>query len=172
MAEVNGKPIVVAIDGSDPAWEAMATALYLANLLNRPLDVLTVIQLRKAGYFAFIDRHLQEDQEAYAQKVLAEAEARGQQAGVEVRPHVLHSETDISEAIIAYLESAGAVKFLVLGAHGHGFVGRHLIGSTTERVIREVTHRGLKVPVMVVPAAAGETAAGAGPLQTPRPPMQ
>jgi nucleotide-binding universal stress UspA family protein len=43
------------------------------------------------------------------------------------------------------------VKFLVLGTHGHGFMGRHLLGSTTERVLREVTHRGLPVPVLVVP---------------------
>jgi nucleotide-binding universal stress UspA family protein len=165
------KPIVVSVDGSAPAWEAMDTALYLAHLMNRPVEVLTVIQLRKAGYFAFIDRHLKEDQEAYAQKVLAEAQERGQKAGVETRTHMLQSEKDVSEAIIGYLETAGPVKFLVLGAHGHGFMGRHLIGSTTERVIREVAHRGLQVPVMVVPAT-GEGVEGAGPLQTPRPPMQ
>ena len=172
MAEAKGKPIVVSVDGSVPAWEAMDTALYLANLLARPVDVLTVIQLRKAGYFAFIDRHLKEDQATYAQKVLAEAQERGKKAGVEVRTHVLESEKDVSEAIIGYLETAGPIKFLVLGTHGHGFVGRHLIGSTTERVIREVAHRGLLIPVMVVPASGGEMAEGAGPLQTPRPPMQ
>ena len=171
MAAAHGKPIVVSIDGSAPAWEAMNTALYLANLLDRPVDVLTVIQLRKAGYFAFIDRHLKEDQETYAQKVLAEAQERGKKAGVEIRTHMLQSEKDVSEAIIGFLEAAGPVKFLVLGAHGHGFVGRHLIGSTTERVIREVAHRGLQVPVMVVPATSGDLE-GAGPLQTPRPPMQ
>ena len=87
-----------------------------------------MIQLRKAGYFAFIDRHLKEDQEAYAKKVLAEAVQRAEKAGVEVRTHLLESEKDVSEAIIAFLEEAGAVKFLVLGSHGHGFVGRHLIG--------------------------------------------
>jgi nucleotide-binding universal stress UspA family protein len=169
MAEANGKPIVVSVDGSAPGWEAMETALYLAHLLNRPVDVLTVIQLRKAGYFAFIDRHLKEDQEAYAEKVLAEAAERGKKAGVEVRTHALQSEKDISEAIIGYLESAGPVKFLVLGTHGHGFVGRHLLGSTTERVIREVAHRGLPVPVLVVPSTKVEEGLGASPLQAPRP---
>ena len=156
MAAENAKPIVVAIDGSAPAWEAMETALSLASLLQRPVDVLTVIQLRKAGYFAFIDRHLQEEQQAYAQQLMNEAKERGQKAGVEVRPHMLESEKDISEAIIAYLEGAGPVKFLVLGSHGHGFVGRHLLGSTTERVIREVTHKGLGVPVLIVPGTAME----------------
>ncbi len=156
MAAENAKPIVVAIDGSAPAWEAMETALSLAGLLNRPVEVLTVIQLRKAGYFAFIDRHLLEEAQTYAQKLLAEAQARGQKAGVEVHTRLLESEKDISEAIITYLEGAGPVKFLVLGSHGHGFVGRHLLGSTTERVIREVAHRGLPVPVLVVPATMVE----------------
>jgi nucleotide-binding universal stress UspA family protein len=157
MAAENLKPVVVAIDGSEPAWEALETALFLARLIKRPVDVLTVVQLRKAGYFAFIDRHLQEEAEAYARKLLAEAQERGAKAGVEVRTHMLESEKDISEALINYLEGAGAVKFLVLGTHGHGFVGRHLIGSTTERVIREVAHRGLPVPVLVVPATARVT---------------
>ena len=156
MAEANGKPIAVAIDGSAPAWEAMETALYLAGLISRPVDVLTVIQLRKAGYFAFIDRHLQEEAQDYAKKLLAEAQERGKKAGVEVRPHMLESERDISEAIINYLEGAGPVKFLVLASHGHGFIGRHVLGSTTERVVREVSRLGLPVPILVVPAAHGE----------------
>ncbi len=152
MADANGKPIVVAVDGSAPGWEAMETALYLAKLLNRPVDVLTVIQHRKAGYFAFIDRHLEEEQHSYGDKILAEAAERGQKAGVETRTHLLEGEKDISEAVINYLAAAGPVKFLVMGSHGHGFVSRHLIGSVCERVIREVAYRGLPVPVLVVPA--------------------
>jgi nucleotide-binding universal stress UspA family protein len=54
------------------------------------------------------------------------------------------------------------VKFLVLGSHGHGFVSRHLIGSVTERVIREVAHRGLQVPVLVVPASEAAEAQARG----------
>jgi nucleotide-binding universal stress UspA family protein len=156
MTPEDAKSIVVAIDGSQPSWDAMETALYLARLLNRPVDVLTVIQLRKAGYFAFIDRHLKEEAEDYANRIMGEAKERGEKAGVEVRPHVLESERDISEAILGYLEGTGSVKFLVLGSHGHGFVGRHLLGSTTERVIREVARRGLPVPVLVVPATLEE----------------
>jgi len=152
MLREKAKSIAVAVDGSDPAWGAMRRALNMARLLELPLDVLYVVQLRKAGYFAFIDRHLKEDQEDYAKKVMEEAVQRGQKAGVEVHTHVLESEKDISEAIIAFLEEARGIKFLVLGSHGHGFIGRHILGSTTERVIREVAHRGLPVPVLIVPA--------------------
>ncbi len=76
MAQEKAKSIAVAVDGSAPAWEAMRRAINMARLLNLPLEVLHVIQLRKAGYFAFIDRHLQEEHEAYARKVLDEAVAR------------------------------------------------------------------------------------------------
>ncbi len=156
MATQEGKPIVVAIDGSAPSWEAFETALRLAKLMDRPVDALHAIQLVKAGYFAFIDRHLQEDARVLGRKVLTEAQERGKKEGVEVRVHMLETEKDPASAIIEYLEGADQVKFLVLGTHGHGFVARHLLGSVTERVIREVAHRGLKVPVLVVPAESAE----------------
>jgi nucleotide-binding universal stress UspA family protein len=158
MTADKAKSIAVAIDGSPPAWEAMQRAINMARLLELPLEVLHVIQLRKAGYFAFIDRHLKEDQEAYAQEVLNEAVQRAQKRGVEARTHLLKGEKDPYVAIVDFLDQARGVKFLVMGTHGHGFMGRHLLGSTTERVLREVTHRGLPVPVLVVPTTrpAGE----------------
>jgi nucleotide-binding universal stress UspA family protein len=156
MLSEKAKSIAVAIDGSAPAWEAMKRAINMARLLELPLEVLHVIQLRKAGYFAFIDRHLKEDQEAYAQEVLNEAVQRAQQKGVEAHTHLLKGEKDPSAAIVDFLDQARGVKFLVLGTHGHGFMGRHLLGSTTERVLREVTHRGLPVPVLVVPTTRAE----------------
>jgi len=151
MAAEPGKPIVVAVDGSAPSWEAFETAVALAKLMDRPIDVLHVIQMVKAGYFAFIDRHLQEEHEVMARKILTEAVNRGKNAGVKVEPYMLTSEKDPSSAILEYLEKAGEVKFLVMGTVGHGFVARHLLGSVTERVIREVANRGLKVPVLIVP---------------------
>jgi nucleotide-binding universal stress UspA family protein len=153
MAAAEGKPIVAAVDGSGPSWLAFETALTLAKLMDRSVDALHVVQLMKAGYFAFIDRHLQEDHQIMARKVLTEAQERGKKMGVEVRPHMLETERDPASAIIEYLEGAGEVKFLVMGTFGHGFVARHLLGSVTERVIREVAHRGLQVPVLIVPGA-------------------
>jgi len=159
MADDKAKSIAVAIDGSATGWEAMRRAINMARLLELPLDVLHVIQVVKAGYFAFIDRHLQEDYESYARKVLEEAALRGQKGGVEVRTHLLEGEKDASEAIVAFLEKSRGIKFLVLGSHGHSFVRRHLIGSVTERVLREVAYRGLPVPLLVVPASAAAEAA-------------
>lgn len=151
MSDSQGKPIVVAVDGSPSSWEALDTAISLAKLMNRPIDVLHVVQLVKAGYFAFIDRHLKEDHESRAQKILIEAQERGKEAGVPVQPHLLQVEKGPAEAILEYLERAGPIKFLVMGTHGLGFVARHLLGSVTERVLREVAHRNLPVPILIVP---------------------
>ncbi|MCL6620674.1 MAG: universal stress protein [Syntrophobacterales bacterium] len=155
MSATPAKPILVAVDGSPSSWEALETALSLAKLMDRPVEVLHVVQLRKAGYFAFIDRHLKEDHEAQAQKILQEAEERGRQAGVPVRTHLLETEKSPAEAIVEYLSGAGPIKFLVMGTHGHGYVARHLLGSVTERVLRDVTHRGLPVPLLIVPGGTG-----------------
>lgn len=160
MVAEKAQSIAVAIDGSTAAWEAMQRAINMARLLQLPLEVLHVIQLRKAGYFAFIDRHLKEDQQAYAKGVLAEAVQRAEKKGVETHAHLLEGEKDPSGAIIEFLEQARGVKFLVLGAHGHGFVGRHLLGSTTERVVREVARRALPVPVLIVPSTKLEEKPG------------
>jgi len=86
MAGEKAKSIAVAVDGSASGWEAMKRAVNMAKLLSLPLDVLHVIQLRKAGYFAFIDRHLQEEQETYAKKVLDDAVQKAQKSQVEAAP--------------------------------------------------------------------------------------
>ena len=81
--------------------------------------------------------------------------------------HLLEGEKDPSAAIIDFLEQARGVKFLVLGTHGHGFMGRHLLGSTTERVVREVARRALPVPVLVVPFTTAPEGEEGGPPQVP-----
>lgn len=155
MSGTSEKAIAVAVDGSPSSWEALETALHLAKLMNRPVTVLHVVQLRKAGYFAFIDRHLKEDHEAEARKIQQEAENRGREAGVRLDFRLVESEKPPADAIVDYLSESGPVKFLVMGTHGHGVVARHLLGSVTERVLREVTYRGLPIPLLIVPGGAG-----------------
>ena len=61
------------------------------------------------------DRHLQEDQEAYARNMLADRGPAGRRGRVVALPHLLEGEKDPSGAIIDFLEKARGVKFLVLG---------------------------------------------------------
>ena len=146
------KSIAVAVDGSDPGWEAFSRAVNMAKLLNLELDVLFVIQLQKMGYFAFIDRHLQEEKEAAAKKVFDEVKRRAEKAGVEVHTHLLEGEEDPAYELVDFIDKARGVKFLVVGSYGKGFKNRAVLGSTTEKVIREIARRTIPVPVLVVPA--------------------
>ncbi len=153
--------IAVAVDGSEPSWEAFGRAINMAKLLGLELDVLFVIQLKKMGYFAFIDRHLQEDKEAMAQAVFTEAARRAEKAGVTLHKHLLESEADPGTAIVDFLDKARGVKFLVIGSYGRGFRSRTILGSTTEKVIQEIARRVIPVPVLVVPAVRSEPSAAA-----------
>lgn len=148
--------IAVAVDGSEPSWEAFGRALNMAKLLNLDLDVLFVVQLKKAGYFAFIDRHLQEEKEAKARQIFEEAQRRAAKSNLTLHTHLLESEDDPAMAIVNFLEQARGVKFLVIGSYGRGFRSRAILGSTTETVIREIARRVIPVPVLVVPAVRSE----------------
>ncbi len=145
------KSIAVAVDGSDPSWEAFSRAVNMAKMLNLELDVLFVVQLQKMGYFAFIDRHLKEDKEAASKAVFSEARRRAEKDGVTLHTHLLESEEDPAYAIVDYIDKARGVKFLVVGSYGKGFKNRAILGSTTEKVIREIARRAIPVPVLVVP---------------------
>jgi nucleotide-binding universal stress UspA family protein len=39
----------------------------------------------------------------------------------------------------------------VVGSYGKGFKNRAILGSTTEKVIREIARRAIPMPVLVVP---------------------
>jgi nucleotide-binding universal stress UspA family protein len=157
------KSIAVAVDGSAPSWEAFSRAVNMAQLLNLELDALFVVQLQKMGYFAFIDRHLKEDKEAASKAVFDEAVRRAQKDGITLHTHLLETEEDPAYAIVDYIDKARGVKFLVVGSYGKGFKNRAILGSTTEKIIREIARRAIPVPVLVVPpfkSLPAEEAAG------------
>ena len=63
--------------------------------------------------------------------------------------------------IVRYAESKG-IDLIVLGAHGHGFVDRLLIGSVAERVTRHAPCAVLMVPHTVRHLTSFEVKAAAG----------
>jgi nucleotide-binding universal stress UspA family protein len=145
------KSIAVAVDGSDPSWEAFSRAVNMAKVLNLELDVLFVVQLQKMGYFAFIDRHLKEDKEAAGKVIFDEAKRRTANTDIPLHFHLLEGEEDPAYAIVDFVDKARGVKFLVVGSYGKGFRNRAILGSTTEKIVREIARRAIPVPVLVVP---------------------
>jgi nucleotide-binding universal stress UspA family protein len=154
------KSIAVAVDGSDPSWEAFGRAVNMAKLLHLEMDVLFVVQLQKMGYFAFIDRHLKEDKEAAAKIIFDEAKRRTSTTDIPVHFHLLEGEVDPAYAIVDFIDKARGVKFLVVGSYGKGFRNRAILGSTTEKIIREIARRAIPVPVLVVPPITSLPAEG------------
>jgi nucleotide-binding universal stress UspA family protein len=156
MGSYSDKRILVAVDGSEASRAALQLALDLGQSLSCAVTALAVVQTRmpgyRAGYFSFVDRHIIDELRQFSTAVLDEAkEVATHYAGVAFTPMALEGEEDVYEQLSDYLAKSDNVAFLVMGSYGHGVRGRHILGSTTERLILEIARRGMKTPVLVVP---------------------
>jgi nucleotide-binding universal stress UspA family protein len=133
---------MLATDLSAASDAATTAALDLAATFGARLLAVSVIEpgsLRLAGgrFLARVDQ-VRSEREHVAQALVA----RGRSAGVAV--DFLVWEGDAGESIIeaAMAESA---DLIVVGSHGRGTVGRFLIGSVSDHVVRHAP-----CPVLVV----------------------
>jgi nucleotide-binding universal stress UspA family protein len=147
---------MLATDGSPTAEKAAATAIDLARLLDTELIIVSVWDI--VGYPAYsamgfapvpTNVELARLGEEEAGKVIAEAAARAEEAGVETRSAVLRGFP--VEAICEAAERFHP-QFLVIGSHGWGAVKRALFGSVSTGVLHHAT-----CPVLVVPAEKTES---------------
>lgn len=141
--------ILVALDGSPLAEEVLGPALALGALLRSRYTLLRVIDPRfSEGSSPPPAERL--EAEAY----LGGVAARLRQRGAEVRTAVAGGRP-AAAAILreADLQSADLVA---LATHGHGRVGRLLLGSCADKVIRGATR-----PVLVQPPSGTARWAGA-----------
>lgn len=144
------KPVMLATDGSPTAEKATATAIDLARLLGSELVIVSVWDIPYVGYSAMgfapvpMNEELTKLGQEEAGKIIAEAAARAEEAGVETRSAVLRGFP--VEAICEAAEKF-APQFLVVGSHGWGAVKRALFGSVSTGVLHHAT-----CPVLVVPA--------------------
>jgi len=131
--------ILLATDLSPASDGAAVQALDLAADLGADLIVLSVIDPdgRRATRHERIDQ-LRSDRELAAQGIVL----RGRQRGVTVR--FLIWEGSPGEAIVDAAASE-QVDLVVVGSHGRGAVGRFLVGSVSEHVVRHAS-----CPVLVV----------------------
>jgi nucleotide-binding universal stress UspA family protein len=149
--------ILLATDLSAASDGAATQALELASDLGATLLVLSVIDA-SSGWIAGrpgqrIDQ-LRAGREQAAQGLVA----KGREAGVRVS--FLIWEGNAGEAIVDVATSE-AVDLVVVGSHGRGSMGRLLIGSVSDFVVRHAP-----CPVLVV---RGRVLAEPGP--TPLPPQ-
>lgn len=140
--------VLLATDLGPASAHAAELALDLADRLAGPLLIVSVIdplRLRlPGGRFATRVDQVRATREAAAQALVERGRARS------VRVTFLVWEGEPGESIVAAAEAEGA-EMIVVGSHGRAAVGRLLMGSVSEYVVRHAT-----CPVLVVrpPATA------------------
>jgi len=146
--------VLVPLDGSE---EAEAVLAPLTSLLpTRGGRVTLVSVLRKPFPLAvtYLPHQVEEEgllkerrgrHEAY----LEEVTKKWNPVGVEVNTEVLVAE-DVARALLDFTQSHG-VDLVALSTRGRGGVGRFVLGSVADKVIR-----GLDLPVVAVRRAGGE----------------
>jgi len=146
---------MLATDLSPASQAATDTALELATTFGARLLAVSVIDpgsLRlPGGRFQVRVDQVRAERERYAQELVA----RGRATGVSV--DFLVWEGDPGESIVEAAQSEGA-DMIVVGSHGRGTVGRFLIGSVSDFVVRQAA-----CPVLVVRSGGGQgPVAGSG----------
>jgi nucleotide-binding universal stress UspA family protein len=140
------REILVPVDGSEPASEALSFALehhpdaditaYYA------MDVVSFAEgpvLEQTGEF---QNEFHKAKREYAKEVLADAESKAEKHGVDLDTH--YERGYAQEAILDYAD-AHDVDQIIMGSHGHTGLTRVFLGSVAEKVARQAP-----VPVTIV----------------------
>ena len=134
--------ILLATDLSPASAGAAAQAIQLAGALGANLLIVSVIDPDVPGARGGVERM---DQRRAAREAAAQALVlRGRQAGVPVTFLVWEGEP--GPAIVDAANAEGA-DMIVVGSHGRGRVGRLVLGSVSDHVVRHAD-----APVLIVRA--------------------
>jgi nucleotide-binding universal stress UspA family protein len=152
--------ILVPIDFATHADEALACSLRLAGMWGAAVHVLHVNDPPWARNLAYVPppRDLTEDFRRCAERKLASDVRQHQGEGLNVRTVVLVG--DPFDEIMKY-SAAIQPDLIVMGTHGREFLGRLLLGSVTEKVLRQAPcpvltlHAESRASAFVAPAQAG-----------------
>lgn len=145
------RQILVAVDGSETAYQALEHAIRLAELAHAKIFAIYVIEYPSTLYASEgIDVgmfHTEIVEEA--KRVLGKVKTRLEQAGIPGETRMIDSGS-VGKSIAAEIE--GAVRALeidlvIMGTHGRRGFQRFLLGSVAESFVRCSS-----VPVMLVPS--------------------
>ena len=141
-APIRERRILLATDLGEASQAATDQAFDLAASLGARLVAISVIDpgslLLPGGRFRARIDQVRERLERDAQALVA----RGRQRGIDVT--FLVWTGDPGDQVVAAAEAEG-VDMVVVGSHGRGTVGRLLLGSVSEKVVRNAG-----CPVLVV----------------------
>jgi nucleotide-binding universal stress UspA family protein len=151
------KKILLGIDGSEPAKDAARLGIQIAGSMGLELTALRVIDIERYTYDWEESRSdISGELEIHAQRVLNEIKEMADAAGVAIKLEV--RQGDSSREIIRFAQDDPGMTMIILGATGRRRLGRQLIGSTAERVVRQVG-RDLPCAVVIAPSTFTNEAA-------------
>jgi nucleotide-binding universal stress UspA family protein len=148
--------LVVPLDGSALAEEALPTARALATRLGVPIHLITVIDVMRLipselGPVVAFDAGVYEETlsqlDASAAALLAAVSEDLEREGLHTSSEVAHGSPFMTIA-----EAVDDGDLLVMTSHGRSGVQRWLLGSVAEKLVREAP-----VPVVLVPVAARQS---------------
>lgn len=138
-AEVKLATIVVPLDGSELAEQALAPAILLARKAGLGLILLRVLSSEIQSYlqdpsFAGAWRDMAEETEANGEEYLQTVTARVRGEGVDrVQSKLLHGAP--AEIIVDFVRDTPGCM-VAMTTHGRSGIGRWVVGSVAERVAR------------------------------------
>jgi nucleotide-binding universal stress UspA family protein len=141
--------ILVPIDGSSTANRGVDEAIRLARLAGAKVRLLHVLDElifvtgfeTGATYINDLLPKLKEGGEA----ILEDARRRVEAAGVPVETHLMECLGSRTSDIVVEQANAWKADLIVLGTHGRRGIGRWVLGSDAEQILRSA-----KVPVLLV----------------------
>lgn len=139
--------ILVPMDGSNTAQQALQEAVKLAQCLSAQLRLLYVVDelnyIDPDSYVNIVE--LRNIHQQAGERVLAAGYELAQQAGISVETHLLETLIDSVENSIDAEALHWEADLMVLGTHGRSGLNRLLFGSVAENVVRHSP-----VPVLLV----------------------
>jgi nucleotide-binding universal stress UspA family protein len=157
--------ILVPIDGSETSKRGLEEAIRLAKLTHGKLRLFHVIDelsfaLAMDAYAGYAGDWLDVLREN-GKRILDEARATAQAAGVEAEAELCDSFSGSVHQMVNAEAAKWPADLIVIGTHGRRGVGRVVMGSSAEHVLRYAS-----VPVLLVRAPEAATQAEAAATAT------
>jgi nucleotide-binding universal stress UspA family protein len=143
------KNILLTLDGSEMAEQALRPAIQFAQCFQAELIILRVMvplakSFRGGSASISVIETAQNELRTMASEYLQDLEAKIEMRDISVR--TVLREGNPSQEILKFMEN-NQIDLVVICTRGETGVTRWLLGSVTDHVVR-----GTKVPVIVVPA--------------------
>ena len=125
------KRILIPVDGSEPARDAAQIGIDLAvehDATVHGLYVVEPVTVAEGGTGQVIEA-MEERGREIVSDLAEQAESRGLSVATDVKTGVAHRE------ILDYA-AANDIDLMVVGTHGRTGIGRYLLGSVTEKIVR------------------------------------